>query len=445
MATKRKAPRIVWTRTDEWIKVAFRAKEVLAAGGSRYDALKAGQELLPPERRLSHSELVGRANPSNRALDHALTILAGMSDKAVAKVVGEGGGFAVPPYVPRANTKMPPADYSRGHGKMVLWTNEEKALLVRRVLNWEALGTNAQLARLFAEAQEIELPADRRRPRAALNVLPNKHLPKLIKAGLAAAHTIAHLGYDPHQRSYRKPRPVEAAKPAPAPQPPAAAREPAQEAPRPVAAPIPIQPAPQQVAAQAINPSPTPAASEAARVFGIGLANALVPMVEQMLSAHEQVVLTKVREEQRSYADQLARDMSQLLLTGLDRMLGGGSVLPEQQAVPENFMPAQPEVEPEPIKRVKIDVVGFEAGRDVMLVKHKLNGSADRIDLRFVGPDQQASYAPHRDRNVILLTQRIPHSLRDKIKASGCKPLYVKRTVGHVVEAITLLLRSSAQ
>ena len=93
-------------------------------------------------------------------------------------------------------------------------------------------------------------------------------------------------------------------------------------------------------------------------------------------------------------------------------------------------------------RRVKIDVVGIPHG--VMLHEIKKNVDEASVDVNFIHPD--ASYAPHRGRHLIMIRQKIPHSLSNKIKAAKIKPIFVPRaTADHVTHAIDELMRSAQQ
>jgi predicted component of type VI protein secretion system len=103
--------------------------------------------------------------------------------------------------------------------------------------------------------------------------------------------------------------------------------------------------------------------------------------------------------------------------------------------------PAPSPEPPKPSRQLKVDVVGLNTPAMEQLVKAAFNGETD---IRFFDPDSKNSYAPHRDRECIMLTHRIPHVLKDKIRAAKVEPLYVKPTPGHVIHAIEELLRARA-
>jgi len=84
-------------------------------------------------------------------------------------------------------------------------------------------------------------------------------------------------------------------------------------------------------------------------------------------------------------------------------------------------------------------VVGLINGSMEQEVRGAFNGMTD---LRFFDPDSKNTYAPHRGRHCVIVAERIPHTLKHKIKAAGVEPIYVKRTPGHVIHAIEELHRS---
>lgn len=134
--------------------------------------------------------------------------------------------------------------------------------------------------------------------------------------------------------------------------------------------------------------------------------------------------------------------------------LGGPVSAPSEAAAPPAALaetpaptaagaaPAAPPSEPAHDERrvLKVDVVGLNNGTQEQQVRAAFNGNTD---LRFFDPDTQAGYAPHRGRHCIMLTHRVPHALKAKIKAARVDPIYVRPTVGHVVHAIEELHRAS--
>jgi hypothetical protein len=440
--------RVRWTPDREWLIVAHAARPLLAKGLTRFDALKKAQRVLPRSRQLDDNELKRRCYPSNKGLDHALEHLDAMSQEDLARLLPQApqdpAQPAAPvPYIPRGATRWlhhEEPTRPKGERTSVTWEEIEWALLMRRVQYWQANGSTAGTVRLLQEAQIIELPPERRRPRAALGVNFGKYVaPKLTQAAREWLPLVESIPFDPAARQYQPvldqpaPPPQEAAAPQPAPKSWRAIQSSPQEPP--VALATPSQP----------TPAPT-AAHDSARVFGISLANALVPLVEGMLAAHEATILARLREEQRAHGEQLAADMSRLLLNGLDRMLGGSpdaaGVVAGPQVLGEVEKP-QAETPPAPPK-LKVDVVGFEHGHHSMLVKQMLNGSSAKVDLRFVHPDHRNGYEPTSERHVILLTGRVSHTLQNKIRASGAPLHKVRRTVSDVVAAISNLVHLQA-
>lgn len=368
------------------------------------------------------------------------------------------------PYVPQSNKKWQlPDTYSRGHGVIIRWTPVEWALLVRRVMNWQALGSDANLPRLFAEAQEIELPADRRRPRAALAVRPDDHLPPHMKQAVKDAHLIADLAYDPEQRSYKKPvrivaapvvEPVASAPVASAPVAPAPpAQEARQEFAQPHQAPNPFMPSVERAPGPIAALAQASSHAQAAKVYGTTVGNVLADAVAKLLEINEATIMARVRglfdemvmgmaaTQQQQYAEVVAlqrihsEQLSARVISDIEHLLGGpapaGAHHHDDDHVAVTSTPAR--------KRLKVDVVGFDRSAwDA--VRLGLNGASEAVDLTFISPEQ--NYAPHSDRHVIMLTAKLSRSIKDKIRACGCKS-YQAPSVGHVVSQITDLVRQA--
>lgn len=449
-----------WSPEREWLIVAYGARPHLAAGCDRLTALRRGQQLLPRNRRANLAELTRRAYPSALALDRALVRLQSMSPEEIAKLLGNvprddtQQALLLPPpvetqpYLPRNNTRLRLPTYTlKSAGGLIKWEPREWALLTRRTRAWQAAGSNAGDVRCLAEAQEIELPAHRRRPYNALSV----HAAEGVTARLAQAeaewmHLIEHIPYDPLLNPMRDkyetlPQPVP--------------EEEAQDAPVAEAAPT----APPEVIAAPLEahrplldkfwddsdpPPPVPPSP---------LATSLAALIDQVLASHEQMILARVREDQQAQAKQLAADMTALLVDRVDRMLGGSPVaaappiaegpdLPKEDHPKERQYPTTPPDREHPrAPKLKVDVVGFEDGQHRMLVQRGLSGLNGALDLRFVHPDSQSSYTPNSERQVILLRTRVPHAIREKIDKAGCQIHLVRRTVPDVISKVTDLVR----
>ena len=435
----------------EWNIVAWKARQLIGLGHERQDALAQGQQLLPPERRANARHLHELARPKHPGLAAAFARLDAMSLDAVREMLPaqelQDVGLTPPIYLPRDQAKWATACPYKGRKTLVKWTPLEWALITRRADTWHAAGSNAGMARLLQEAQEIELPPERRRPRAALMVsLKAVVEPTMARARTEWAELVAGIPYDPHARNYSRPAAQQASPPpeetmtqalakaqaeVEATTAPPASVAPLPEAPRPL--PEPVAKAP----AASLAPS---AAHQAALLFGERLAAAITPLVQDMLEGmlkhHEQVILARVHEQQKAHAETLAADMSRLLLVGLDEMLGG-SKPPAPKVVVEG------PTERQALQKIKVDVVGFSQGHQKLLLQQRLNGTAERVDMRFIGPDDGTTYTPSPERHIVLLTGRVPHSLSRKVKTCGSPVTCVERTVSDVATVIRQLVEQA--
>lgn len=458
---------VEWRANHECVIVAFGAQSALARGAPRLQALKEGQKLLPRSKRKPDVILQRDCAPSSRMLDIALAKLKTMSREHLQALLPN---MTLPdelpsehaPYVPKKQTGMIPVDYM-GRGKSVSWDRVEEARLARRMQAWIDAGSDCGLVRLAQEAQEIECPPARRRPRQSLAAGGATPMQTLLARGLANAHLVVDLAFDPLARAWTEPnytRP--ASQQASPPAEDTMSRSLAQEQ-REVEAQANPLPTPEKSPVEASGPLAGPSAStpkidvsthahEHARVFGIELANFIVPLMGRMLSSYSSTVLREAQAQQReqarelveqfsdtvtaankAHSERMADMMTRLLVDRVNELLGGATPAAKQ----EQPFDAVQELR---AARVKIDVVGIEAGAQRMLVKKKLNGNADRVDIRFIGSNDKTSYEPSRDRVVIMLKGRISHSMSDIVKKAGCTPHYVDRSVGDVVQAIEHLL-----
>jgi len=396
------------------------------------DALFRAQEIvLPPERRRQNIEAKSFANWYETGMHAARLTLRHELELEAAKQ--ETPAPAAAPATPLKPTQTPKRsidegrDYS-GEGA-VRWTTMEKARIARQVNRWRSEGDTRALSRLVIEAQELVLDIDRRRSIPSIQSgTTGGYLEKLIAHGTANEWLL------------------------PADPPPAEAE------PEPQAAEPEAQAEPQQAvqAAQAPEPAtghlpptqPPRALSAAAQAFGATVMRAL----DDLLAVHAQSVMHNIAERMSAMAaitsQQIAQQIEQSMRATVHKIveaeLGPVSApamdmeYPEVPAAPEAA--AEPQPEAERVRLLKVDVVGLNNGSMEQQVKTAINGGAD---LRFFDPDS-GTYAPHRGRHCIMITQRVPHSLKFKIKAAGISPIYVKSTAGHVIQAIEELQRAAA-
>src|SRR5262245_39321556 len=154
----------------------------------------------------------------------------------------------------RANEARSKLQFPTGESR-VYWTDREWALLARRVKHWQDTGRKGHLSTLYALAQDIELPPDRRRPPRSLygkNTVEPHH-----REGLDNAWTVAQsFPFDPGRMSYVDPamtllHVVESA------QVPSDTAEPTGEV-APAVVPVEPQPPPVEQQAPAAAPAPSP-------------------------------------------------------------------------------------------------------------------------------------------------------------------------------------------
>lgn len=222
---------------------------------------------------------------------------------------------------------------------------------------------------------------------------------------------------------------------------------------------------------QAIEAAQTPQATQApaipsaslgaaAEAFAATMAQALEKLLQASAAATLDALDGKLSAIAQNIgngiAAQIERGLRQTVVDTMAAELGGPVKAPAIAAAPElsSAPPAAPVPPPEPAARaaepppapepprlpqLRVDVVGFPTPNLGHLVKQQC---AKDIDFRFYDPDVAGGYSPHRGREVIMMVDRIPHRLKDKIKSAGVTPVYVKGTVGHVVHAVDELYRS---
>jgi hypothetical protein len=439
--------RIRWS-PSEWQRVAAYAVPHIDKGVPINRAIeKAQRSALPPARRRDEDairRIVWQA-PTRRFIEEARAL----SPEKRAEI-------APPPPPRKAPSTRPKLDEGRdysGAGR-IRWTTLEKARIARQVNQWKAAGDTRAVSRLIIEAQELVIERDRRRSIVSIQSCsaPGGLNEQMLAEGTANEWLLT----DP-QAAAAIQAPATTAAPATtttntaAPATTAAPAEPS-----PIAAP--------QGAEAAHAPTPLPhtpnALSDAARAFGEVVMGAL----DNLLAVHTETLMREVyarmsaamsaqaEATSRQIAEQTAamveRGMRETVHRIVEVELGGPVASPppvtadapaQQQAAAVPVQVPTPEPEPPRAKVIKVDVVGLNNGSMEQEVRKALNGHAD---LRFVNPDTGNGYAPHRGRHCIMITQRVPHALKHKIKAAGVEPIYVKSTTGHVIQAIEELHRA---
>lgn len=418
---------IRWTR-DEWRKVAVHALPHLDKGVPADKALmRAQRAALPKDRRHSDESLrmMQRRASTTRFLDEARALPPETRDE-----------IAPPPPPRKAPAPRKKLDEGRDYGDPahpVKWTTREKALIARQVDTWRKAGDKRKLSRLVIEAQEVVLPRDRRRSIVGIQVATAKGImARLIDEGRQNQWLL-----DQH--------PAEAA-------PEAEQQQPAE--------PQHVEPTNRPVEAANEDAAPIPptesqrALSEAARAFGDTVMQAL----DTLLAVHTETVMREVYAKMSAAMSAQAAATSEQIATQIAAMIERGMRETVHKIVEAELGPVASPTEPgsastphEPPaqpaastaearpSRLRVDVVGLTNGSMEQQVRQAINGHAD---LRFFDPDIKGGYVPHRGRHCIMVTQRVPHSLKHKIKAAGVQPIYVKSTTGHVIHAIEELHRA---
>ncbi len=401
---------IRWT-PDEWLKVAVCALPHLDKG------MTMGIPLLKKAQWAAlHS--------SRRREDDALRKLAWKGAAQTRKYIEQARALTpeqraeiAPPPEPRKPAaprgKIDEGrDYSKP-GTNVKWTTLEKARVARQVEAFKALGDKRVLGRLIIEAQELVIEPDRRRPVNSIRQ-GGTYNDRMIEEGHANAWLLDELD---EQKKAEAEDAIELV----------TARS-AESAAAPAAA------------------LPTPAASgafsDSARAFG----DTVMAAFDRLLTAHTESILREVYGKFSAMASttsaQIAAQIEQGMRATVHRIveaeLGGPITTPSEAAA----LPGKPTELEEAAPRaqvLKLDVVGLKDGQVQQQVRAAFNGNTD---LRFVDPDTKNGYAPHRGRHCIMLTQRVPHMLKHKIKAAGIEPIYVRPTAGHIIHAIEALCQA---
>ena len=418
---------------NEWRIVAAAATPHINKGKSVLTALTIGQRALPKARRRDPEDL--KRTSWGQSCKNYLAEAAKLTPEQLAEIA--------PPPPPRKKPEPRKSldegrDYSRP-GHLVKWTTLEKARVARMVKHWLDAGDTRVLSRLFIEAQELVLDADRRRPVGSLQqATTGGKLQAQYEEGLQNIWLIPEdekLPTDVQQDAEAEAERIEAM---------------AMFDPEQAAATQAARAAEAAQATEATTPPPTPnrTISEAAKVFGETVMGAL----DDLLRVHTETVLREMYSKLSAMASQTSQEIAAQIERGMratvhqivEAELGGPVSTPDDvpasapAAVPAAATTPEPEPTPAP-RALKVDVVGLNNGSMEQRVREAFNGNTD---LRFFDPDTKNGYAPHRGRHCVMITQRVPHMLKHKMKAAGVEPIYVKSTAGHVIHAIEELHRS---
>lgn len=345
-------------------------------------------------------------------------------------------------YTPREILDMVPQDAG---GHVVRWTRKEWALLARGVKWVEA--NRSDLPRTWQKllyAQTFVLDRDRQRPAAsisqsAIDSKRRKAIDEPLALGMSDEWTIKHIPFNPPGSEAQAETTAE---------PPV---EPVTVAPEAAPA-MPLPPIPAPVAIPA-PPAQLSTLAEAAKAFGETIMGAL----DQLLATHSRLMMEQVNARLTASAQEVGTQVAALIETSLRKTvhtiveteLGGPVAAPHAPApnVPPstaggvNIDAVHSHQLPRTARRLKVDIVGVN---EKILAEIKERMPAD-IDARLVHGNQIHSYTPSRDRQCILITERIPHAMFNKIKREKIDPIYTKPTAGHVMHAVEELQRAAMQ
>lgn len=419
-----------WTKA-EWLKVATMAYGLISEHGQLHrDALRAAQvAVLPRKRWRPLAKLAHTTAPSNLTWQKYLKLASDMTpDQREQVLLASLPSDAVADEAP-APTPAPAEELSKGEGitfNMVRWTTREWAIIARAA-EWEHhQDPDAKLWENVDDAQKWALPADRQRSRNVIAQSYHKRkddgkrlLAVLLDDGKNNRWQIDGIAFTP----------------------PGTEPEKSEEL-----APPPVVVEELSTAEPFTTGGALPSSiAEAAKAFGDTMMQAL----GALLHTHQQAILNEVNARITLTAAETGNHIAAMIEAAMRRTVH--SMVEQELGGPIN-PPAPPANEPAngsvilgeatPRKRVKIDVVGVPHG----VMMHEIQRSIDEsiADVRFIHPD--ASYAPHGGRHIIMIQQKISHSLSNKIKAAKIKPIFVPRaTAGHVTHAIEELQRSALQ
>lgn len=491
---------------EEWARVAVVACVAVQAGESTADAVFNAQRVTLPKHRwhpLDHlrkltaggvrgavaAKYIAQASGMTPAQREAVLLREVKHPKAGAHDLPEASAPPAPapkaeraPRAAKAPKPQKPAKEprykmpeppKREDGTLVRWTSREWALIARSA-RWVAeRQPELPLYAQVAEAQAWTLPVDRQRAVTGITqsfyARGGTWLAQQLKEGLDHGWTINTVPFTP-PGSVPEPRGImpelpslkaererlaaeatattQAAEAAEA----ASAVTSALNAPPPG----PIAPAPAGSLAEACN------AFAAHMMAGLGT----------LLETHTRIMAGRFEEKIESTVTSLAAILESGMRKAVHAMVSaelGGDVAPppgkpdtsspvngtgsvefidierERRAdsgVGFRTEPTDSEPAPEPLKRIKIDIVGVPNGALASQIRSEL---PPNVDARIFEPTSSSAYVPHKGRHCIMLIHKIPHSLSRKVKAAGVEPIYVKPTVFYVTHAVDELVRGTVQ
>jgi hypothetical protein len=317
-----------------------------------------------------------------------------------------------------------------GGAGLLRWTQREKALLARMVQHYRQFGVRASLYLMFAAAQELVIPVDRRRSMTSLRrdavgrrTGDKARLQTILDEGLAALWTVKDIPFDPPYPPGQKP--------------PADPAAPAQAAETPIPAPIP-SPTPLSPPEPPLQAPTGSSLADATRAFGQTMMGALDTLLQRHAALMQQQIAQQLGTQMAGIGTQVAalveHGMREAVRQMIERELGG-PVAPLQAQQPDDH--PQPQLHDDDGTaaarwRLKVDVIGLDDGSVCQRVRQAFNGDTD---IRFIAPDDKR-FQPVRGRYVVLVYSRVPHRLTHTIQAAGLEPIYTKPAAAQVIATI---------
>ncbi len=453
---------------SEWLKVAAMAYGLIQQGQKHKDAVVAAQTaVLPRNRWREHSKLVHATAPSMLTWPKYLKQVEAMTPEqrdailladAAPPLKGKDPDRVAPPppapapapvvkarkpYTRKDAATMADKRTEVAEGHVVRWTSNEWALIARAAKWVSEQSPNLALPRQVNEAQVWTLQPHRLRPYSAIAQSYHTRqdgqrvLVRKLAEGLERGWTINTVPFNPPGSEPEKKEELA---------PPPVVAEPVSQDDSAAVAPVPTQPFPTTGGAL-----PSSSLTEAAKVFGVTMMQAL----DTLLVSHSQHLLGQVNERVSAMAHDMGAQVAAMIEGAMRRTVHS---MVEQELGGPVSPPAAPADEPAPRingtitlpgeearrKRVKIDVVGFDPQQYAPIVNGFIDN--DAVDVRFIDAEHKTTYSPHRGRHLIMLADRISHTLKAKILAAGIKPVYIPRaTAYHITHAIEELQRSAMQ
>lgn len=447
---------------SEWLKVAVNMLPLLDKGETRLVALARSMRRCLGKDRHKPDEWIHRTSAQgNSQLNEYLQRARTMSEeeRATHTVLTPAQQYALDnPEAPVKPRKVPAPrkrlDEGREYTGMVRWTTLERAKIVRMVKWFQEHGVKSSLGRMMVEAQELVLPADRRR--AVAGLMQANHggqNTRTFADGEANLWLLKDVPFNPPL----PPRGESGEETGESP-----AVETAQEGPESVQigpnATEPVHTPPETVSTPPIaSGTVREGMSAGLQAFAVTMAGAL----DSLLMSHAALVIHTLDAKIQEQSTRMGAELAALIAKGLQSTVRGimeqelgplaapapapAPASASQSATATPVYAPAPAPVPEPAaeapksRQLKVDVVGLNTPGLEQLVRQ---GFGPEVDLRFFDPDSAGSYAPHKGRECIMVTHRVPHALKDKIRAAKVEPLYVKATVGHIVHAIEELQRA---